>query len=1296
MKDSCVYIPEINNEPSKLYLELTENVKEEDRTFVNYIYARYVASNTAKLMDDAGYIRNSQNQHSAKDIYEFLNISEMIKEAKRSDAFEAINLGVANAVNEPIDFTNVEEAYEKALQYNSTHTGKLAYVVQHGDTYNVFITNTNSKTQYKKHLVEAQMLSWDFFKSQVIASGIDLNLLLNSAGETLNPLNLMDFLDVINLLQTSSINVFSVPNIKTFLALGSHLPQVQAILNRGWGTLEEIAEKCYDALKNPNGVTSNQLNLIKNALNAAKNPSVFNAKEVRTRIKDEVLKDFEIKSESQKIQDTINDLELKYGIGSNNIIKTHTKIKTLEEAVIDAIITLEREIRVLENKGSFEASKELQKTKEILEQELENKKSYFGLVLFLNQALKYSLKIEDMLKNIPIGSNTFEQLRNSSDVVSRAVSLLQGYYDIVSSLSDIDHLVIEENIRSQEKEQLQNQAKEVKKILDGQKSLIEEFQQQLLFESMDAYLGTSENEISPKIDIATIIDQEVSVTDYLYSMGKNSNDIIATMGTIIREKQIERDEKVNKLRIRIRKSTKKLYDKGYTSDCVYDEHNRLISEEGIDWEKYERAKKKEFATLVNLGFKGVTLKEALDTWEFNNTIEKVVDKKTGRIERIPNGAYRLTTNPYDALSQTEKTYYKEMMEIKGELESLLPPSAQHHFFAPQIRKEWLDVISEGIKGKLTAYEVFKMTWDRIKNFKKIREDDVEYINGVRYTDYNSTPLRDIPVFYQTPLDNPKELLHDFSAAIQKLATTAYNYEAMSSIQSTVELIQDLVNNMSVAAKDNNGKDIIDKIPIKERGNWLRQINKYIVVKGLGRLAEGSSTKEMLNSYIEMHLYNVTRKGNKKINKWVDLLLGYNSVTKLALNVTGATSNIIQGDLQMIIEAGGGRYYHIGHLLQAHVHLFGDLVSKTHGKIYDLLTYSKNNLDVLISDFFDPKSSNYSDITQERYYTNPFRRLFGELDATGLYSAGEYLIRTINMYAVLYKEKVLLNGEEVSLINALKKSEPENGISVLELKDGVTTLDHKPLTLNDEYFKRVKLRIKASADDCFGSMNAEDKGIINQHFLGRAAMNFKSWMIGHYSRRFRTRHWDYSQQRYIEGYWTTVWRLVTGYKKFREDYAKLSFDLKEDVKANCWKAVTEFAIFMALQVINFFWGDEDDDETWAERWGTLLLKRTLNDVKASMPTALFSEFYKLSTNLLPVLRSVTGIAYVFTGLATDLIEINDYGEIQLRRIKSGRYAGDVLYLRNLKWYTLPFYKQIDQLMHLMEEDSLYTVYERPLR
>lgn len=1278
--DACILIPEVNGEPSILYQELDKDIK--DKNLTNYIYARYLVSGVAAQMDAAGYKRNKQGQHKLKDVKAFFEYEKIINETNRSIEADARILGSMDAFNNYVNFDNSEDAYNLAISFNNNHKGRVAYVIQHGDKFNIIIENKDSRTQIRALDVNSEMAAWEAFKIDLTNAGVNTDDFINISPALINPLSLLRFLDTMSILKTGRNDILSVKDIEIFLTLSKNNPRVQALLNRGWGTIEEVAQKCYDALQEPSTVTPTLHALINNTITDAKTNCPFNFSNCKRNIINNVIPNYitsdEIK-DVKSIQDVLNDLEQKYDITPNAINRKSKDIKTLKDAISDAITTITREIRVLESKkGVTEATKKLNKTREILAEELKNKRYYFGLVQFLEEALVYSNAIHNILASVPDSGTELENIRNRAEALSKAKSLQDGYYHIVEALANLDNLVIEENISEADKKQLQDKAKEVLDLLNRQKGLIQSKQHDVVLDNLKATLGGESYLGQSYADVLSMLVADTSIDNYIYSMGKSSNPLIASSGAIIRDAQINRDEQLRQFSDRIGRATKRLYDAGYNSEFMYDNDGRIISD--IDWESYAEERNRAKSLLRSQGLTGYAFKEALEQWEENNTEDRVVDIVTGRTERVPNSNYRLANNPLNDLSVEQLEYYNTMMQIKGELGTLLPYYAQKQYLPPQKRKSSLDILSDGIRRKLSAKKVASLLWENFKSkIHKIREDDEDFITVNRYGDYDNTPLKDIPIFYFGKLKDNDELLRDFSSAIQSLAATAINYNAMSSIVEILECIQDLVGDLDLRDGEDN-RPSVDKISLLDR-----TIN---IVNHLRKKATETKTKAILDSYIEMLVYNEKYKGNKKLNKIVNALLGYNSVAKLAVNTTGAIANVTAGELQMLIEAGGGEYFNTKNLLVAQTRMFGDLLGKTHGKVWDLLTNNRSSIDVLISEFFDTQQDVYSKKAEQRYHKNVFRRLFGKLDPLMLYSGGEYLIRQTLAYAILDAEKVRLNGKKVSLLKCFDKIETEKGFYELKLKDGVTKLDSSPLELTDDYLKEVKNKIRHCSQACFGAMNSEDKGVINQHFLGRAAMNFRQWMVEHYSRRYRKRHYDYTLGKYVEGYWYTTIMVVgreflKGYKDITATYEMLKDTLEDDQKANLRKAGMEILILLSLMGLSMCLGDEDDhDGEFFMRLWILNTKRMLQETKAAMPVGAISEFGRLVDSPFPAMTTVSGLLYPITG-------IKDMDDI----IQRGRYKGWNKYWRNILWYTVPFYKQVDQILHLAKENSMFAVYDR---
>lgn len=1274
--DACILIPEVNGEPSILYQELDKDIK--DKNLTNYIYARYLVSGVAAQMDSAGYKRNKQGQHKLKDVKAFFEYNKIINETNRSIEADARVLGSMDAFNNYINFDNVEDAYNLAISFNNNHKGRVAYVIQHGDKFNIIIENKDSRTQIRALDVNSEMAAWGAFKIDLTNAGVNVDEFINISPALINPLSLLRFLDTMAILKTGRNDILSVKDIEIFLTLSKNNPRVQNLLNRGWGTIEEVAQKCYDALQDPSTVTPTLHNLIDNTITNAKNNCPFNFNASKTNIVNNVIPNYTSTDEVKAIQDVLNDLEQKYDITPNAINRKSKDIKTLKDAISDAITTITREIRVLESKGGVTAAtKKLNKTREILAEELKSKRYYFGLIQFLGEALVYSKTIHNILASVPDSGTELENIRNRSEAISKAKSLQDGYYHIVEALANLDNLVIEENISEADKKQLQDKAKEVLELLNKQKGLIQSKQHDTVLDSLKATLGGESYLGQSYADVLSMLVADTSIDNYIYSMGKSSNPLIAASGTIIRDAQINRDEQLRQISDRIGKATKKLYDAGHTSEFMYASDGRIISD--IAWESYAEERNRAIKLLKSQGLTEYAFKEALEQWEEVNTEDRVVDSVTGRTEKVPNSNYRLSHNPLNDLDAAQLEYYNTMMQIKGELGTLLPHYAQKHYLPPQIRKSSMDILSDGIRRKLSAKKVALLLWENLKSeIHKIREDDEDFITTNRYGDYDNTPLKDIPIFYFGKLKDNDELLRDFSSAIQSLAATAINYNAMSSIVEILETIQDLVGDLELR-DDVDGKPSVDNISLLDR-----TIN---IVTHLRKKTTETKTKAILDSYVEMLVYNEKYKGNKKLNKIVNALLGYNSVAKLAVNTTGAIANVTAGELQMLIEAGGGEYFNIKNLLVAQTRIFGDLLGRTPGKVWDLLTNNRSSIDVLISEFFDTQQDVYSEKAKQRYHKNVFRRLFGKLDPLIMYSGGEYLIRQTLAYAVLDAEKVILNGKKVSLLKCFDKIETEKGFYELKLKDGVTKLDGSPLQLTDDYLKEVKNKIRHCSQACFGAMNSEDKGVINQHFLGRAAMNFRQWMVEHYSRRYRKRHWDYSAGKYVEGYYVTCFNVakefIKGYRDVVATYEMLKDTLEDDQKANLKKAGMEVLILLSLMGLSMCLGDEDDhDGEFFMRLWILNTKRMLQETKAAMPIGAITEFGRVIDSPFPAMTTVSGLLYPITG-------IKDIDDV----IQRGRYKGWNKYWRNILWYTVPFYKQVDQLLNMAKENSMFAVYDR---
>ena len=302
-----------------------------------------------------------------------------------------------------------------------------------------------------------------------------------------------------------------------------------------------------------------------------------------------------------------------------------------------------------------------------------------------------------------------------------------------------------------------------------------------------------------------------------------------------------------------------------------------------------------------------------------------------------------------------------------------------------------------------------------------------------------------------------------------------------------------------------------------------------------------------------------------------------------------------------------------------------------------------------------------------------------------------LIHLHNMYAVLCNEKVLLNGKQVSLYDVFDREMEADGKNAkLIIKEGATMLDGSAIT--DEYLEKVQGKIRLINQKTHGSMNTEDKGTIHRFMMGRAAMQFKQWMVEHYSRRYRGRYFDGTTRTWQEGYYNTVYKMM---KSWVADLLKLNIEancrwdqLDNTQKNNVTRAISELVCFAGLLGLSAAMGDPKDHKgEGLYRFLIYQIRRLIMDEEASIPPipgvtgGVVKEGTTLAQTPFAFIKTVNGLLYPVTGLG----ELGDTYSV-------GRNKGKNKYVVKVLKNTVPFYGQIDQLLHMDTEDYVYNVFD----
>lgn len=300
-------------------------------------------------------------------------------------------------------------------------------------------------------------------------------------------------------------------------------------------------------------------------------------------------------------------------------------------------------------------------------------------------------------------------------------------------------------------------------------------------------------------------------------------------------------------------------------------------------------------------------------------------------------------------------------------------------------------------------------------------------------------------------------------------------------------------------------------------------------------------------------------------------------------------------------------------------------------------------------------------------------------------------------------EVVESSEDKGVI--FKEVNKQDGNSELHLKTGVTDLDGNAIT--DTFIDKVRKKVRYVNQSTHGAMNEEDKGLLHQKWWGRGIMNFRQWMVEHYSRRFRKRHFDASLGEDREGYWYSLYKGLTnddtkdtwnrGQKLdaiglFMKDFYTFMFrsqaqwyNLDDMQKYNIKRVRAEMLMYICLLGLGFALGDPDKHkrEFW-RRWWIYQNKRMLLDTEASLPGPwMLNSFITILNSPMAGINTLNSLMYVFNGLLN--------GDI-LTEIQSGPHKGENKYIRNIIKYDLPFFKDYERLMEFGENDSLFKVFE----
>lgn len=742
---------------------------------------------------------------------------------------------------------------------------------------------------------------------------------------------------------------------------------------------------------------------------------------------------------------------------------------------------------------------------------------------------------------------------------------------------------------------------------------------------------------------------------WLDNAANSSHPLIKIFDKVIRNAKEDKRLAVIRMTDRILSLAKKYEDLGIKNfDFMFEADkgryiNKLIidgEDYSYDYSAYQRALANENERLNALYGEHPLIgtleykekNEALRIWYKENMEYVSID---GIRKRIPD--HNKYPSRYNSLSETQKQFYEEWMEIKEELDAKLPNACTFLENSIKIRKTNI----ERAKGLITKGDFAGLGKEIKSQFVKDYADDINYRGK---TGLNNEEVLTLPIYYVKGGKDNSDLTTDVISSLIAYADMAINYEQMEKITPALEIGKETIRRQAHIKKTSGNRTL--QSVFKTRG-------KEIVTEGEVPV-ESSKMWAQLNDMFEAQIYDRVLSDSGEIfgadtNKVVSALLKLGSTVQLGFNALAHLATAATGIGMINIEACCGQYFTKRQLAKAD----GKFISMLGGYVQDIGARINHSELALFDQLFNVEQKGTRKLTHKNWKNNKILlRIFGpHLQFFGQDAADFWLKNRVAIAMALNYELDVLDKDgnkirSINLIDALEKrpldpEHPERGHE-LYIPDNIVKKDGTAFT--DQDIKDFSTKVGEVNRNLFGIYNQEDMVAARRYITGRFLLQYRDWMFPQYRRRFGKRQYNYSLQEELEGYYRTTWNLsseiskelIHGRFKVMELYHQLPKWQQRNVK-RCLVEITQYMIIVLL--CSLLGGrSKDKDRSFIEKWILALALRERTELGAltiGMPKELLNIVRSPVANS-DILRDIWNLLnVVWPGNYMDEIESGDY-------------------------------------------------------
>lgn len=854
---------------------------------------------------------------------------------------------------------------------------------------------------------------------------------------------------------------------------------------------------------------------------------------------------------------------------------------------------------------------------ERLELELEENNAIEGIYLYSENALNELKKVKDRL--IALRSTPASKVNERAAVLRDIRNYLYSYKRINDN--------VREALRDEEMEADNRYGERVRIVVDNINNLLSDlfidynkvsmplfvdFIKPFLGDKLVVPFGKYQGKELKAEELIKVAEKDISFFDrWLDSMADSSDYMLKLMDQAVKKSK----EKARLETIRIKKELQ--------SAAIKLEQAGIKDTEWMFEKDSKGNKSGNYISQINHAMFRERMREMYarlnDKYGRNPVGEDLINYNKERKEwfeanmEVVNGIKRPKLSMYEskefkALNSAQREFYNSIMEIKADLDALLPENYTTLNSAVKIRKDLL----ERIKSSSDVSSAVKEVWESMKDEVVRRADDSDFGTKSGIVDFENREVQLLPIYF-TKLrkgESANDISTDIVSTLTAYASMATDFNEMNKIVDVLEVGRDLLRERGVVQTE-AGSPLVESFKVMGR-----RIEKVLTRRG-----DKTRFLERLNDFFEMQVYGRYMADEGSWGKYdkaklANLVNRMTSLNNLALNLLSGVSNVATGKVMMRIESFAGEFFNEKDTIAADK-IYAKAMPDFLAQIGDRV---KTNKMYLWDELFNVMQEYETEVREVNFDRKTwFSRMFGTSALFVLNNAGEHWMqnRTSLALANAYKMKSP-DGKIVSLWDAMEvryidSSNKKLGAKLV-LKKGYTKADGSAFTQND--IIKFTNKAKAINQRMHGIYNKLDRSAFQRLAVGRLAIMFRKWIKPSLNRRFKSVSYNFDLEAWTEGYYNTTGRfmlaLMNDLRKAQFDIASRWGEMTTTEKANVTRALTEVAHFLTVvALIGFIDWDDDRSRPWLAKMIEYQLRRLYTELGALLPsTTMLTEGLKI--------------------------------------------------------------------------------------